>query len=262
MTADAAVELRSYAGEPLSHRHAWRQIVLPLAGRLALDVGGREGFVHRACGAVIARDATHAFATNGANRFLVIDVDDAAEGGVDAAEAWLDRAGRRVFFHVDPIVAETARVAALNTRGQPGARAAVPFAPHWARLLVLTMAERAGERHALDRCRERLDAAIALVERAPLRAWTIGEMARAAGLSPSHFHALFRRTFGSTPREHVTARRLDAAYALVASTDIALADVALRAGYADQTTFTRAFRRRFGAAPGAIRRAESRSKES
>jgi AraC family transcriptional regulator len=49
--------------------------------------------------------------------------------------------------------------------------------------------------------------------------------------------------------------RLERARRLLDATDVALSDVALRAGFADQAHFTRLFKRQFGVTPGAFTRA-------
>ena len=78
-------------------------------------------------------------------------------------------------------------------------------------------------------------------------------IARAAHLSPFHFHRLFRGLMGETVRTHVRRLRLErAAHRLTRGDDDVLA-LALDAGYSSHEAFTRAFKRRFGVAPSVFR---------
>jgi AraC-like DNA-binding protein len=81
-------------------------------------------------------------------------------------------------------------------------------------------------------------------------------VARRHGVSDRHVHVLFETT-GQTFSRFVEEERLK--YALALLTDpklatISVGEVAARAGYTDHSTFTRAFRRQFGAAPKDVRR--------
>ncbi len=76
---------------------------------------------------------------------------------------------------------------------------------------------------------------------------------QAAYLSPWHFHRVFEAVLGLTVTEYIRERKLTtAAYALVES-DARIIDIALQSGYESQEAFSRAFKRRFGTAPGAYR---------
>jgi AraC-like DNA-binding protein len=102
-----------------------------------------------------------------------------------------------------------------------------------------------------------LAAAIARVHGQPGRAWTVGELAADIGLSRSAFAARFRELVGEPPRRYITRTRLAHAAALLHETDACLAEIAARTGYATEFSFGKAFKRRFGVAPGAYRRQPS-----
>lgn len=84
-----------------------------------------------------------------------------------------------------------------------------------------------------------------LHERTPARL-SLCELADAVGVHPTHLARSFRREYGQTVAEYARALRLDWASAELAAGDASLADVALGAGFADQSHFTRAFRRHTG----------------
>ncbi|PTX92350.1 AraC family transcriptional regulator [Opitutus sp. ER46] len=80
-------------------------------------------------------------------------------------------------------------------------------------------------------------------------------VARAAGLSPSHFSHLMRAKTSWTFVELLTRLRTDHACHLLAHTAADLTRIALDCGFSDQSYFTRVFRRRTGQTPGDYRRA-------
>jgi AraC-like DNA-binding protein len=82
---------------------------------------------------------------------------------------------------------------------------------------------------------------------------SVEELADKAGLSAAHFSRTFRRSFGVTPHCYVLSRRLAKAQALLVESDLALADVALAAGFADQSHLCRTFRRLVGVRPRQFR---------
>lgn len=80
---------------------------------------------------------------------------------------------------------------------------------------------------------------------------TVEVLARQACMCPSHFTRAFKSVFGSTPGEFVENLRLNEARRRLSSRDKTLDSVATSVGFANATTFRRAFARRFGAGPGA-----------
>ena len=99
-------------------------------------------------------------------------------------------------------------------------------------------------KRAAEMIRERLDANIRL-----------SDMARECGLSVSHFTRAFRKSFGMSPYRWLLERRIDRAKAMLAASDLPIADIAMQSGFGDQTAFTRAFGRIVGDSPGRWRRA-------
>jgi transcriptional regulator GlxA family with amidase domain len=81
----------------------------------------------------------------------------------------------------------------------------------------------------------------------------IAELAVNFGYSSSHFFRVFRRTFGMSPHAYVMRHRLALAQELLTRTDLCLAEVALRAGFCDQSHLSRRFRRSAGLPPRAFR---------
>jgi AraC family transcriptional regulator len=76
------------------------------------------------------------------------------------------------------------------------------------------------------------------------------DIAAAVGVQPSHLAHAFRRQFQTTVGAYVRELRLDWALGQVADTESSLAEIALAAGYSDQSHFTRECRRLRGISPG------------
>ena len=83
---------------------------------------------------------------------------------------------------------------------------------------------------------------------APLR---LTDLAKAAHLSPFHFHRVFQAVTGETPADFVKRQRLERALAQMAQPGrIPLSRVALDCGFSSPSDFARSFRQRYGVAPG------------
>jgi transcriptional regulator GlxA family with amidase domain len=80
------------------------------------------------------------------------------------------------------------------------------------------------------------------------------EIAAECGLSAGHFARAFRQSIGVAPHAWLLRRRVDVAKSLMRDRRRPLAEVALTAGFADQSHFTRIFSRIVGVSPGAWRR--------
>lgn len=80
-------------------------------------------------------------------------------------------------------------------------------------------------------------------------------LSRAAGLSPFHFHRIFRGMTGETPLELARRLRLERAAWQLSRTDAPVTDVAFDAGYETHEAFTRAFRAVFSTSPSGFREA-------
>jgi len=80
-------------------------------------------------------------------------------------------------------------------------------------------------------------------------------LARAAALSPLHFHRIFRGMVGETPLELHRRLRLERAASRLATSDASVTEIAFHAGYETHESFTRAFRARYGTSPRELREA-------
>jgi AraC family transcriptional regulator len=78
---------------------------------------------------------------------------------------------------------------------------------------------------------------------------TLRNVANSAGVHPVYFAAVFRRFNGCSVGEYMRRRRIEYARKLLGNPKIPLAQIALEAGFADQSHFTRTYKRFTGRAP-------------
>ena len=83
---------------------------------------------------------------------------------------------------------------------------------------------------------------------------SLARLAGEAGLSARHFHRLFCRLVGETPRHYCERLRLDHAAFYLRVLRSTILEVALDCGFRNHETFIRAFRRQFGTTPRDYRR--------
>ena len=81
----------------------------------------------------------------------------------------------------------------------------------------------------------------------------IAQLAEAACLSPFHFARMFKHSTGKSPHAYVTEKRMAHAKALLATTDLSIAEVSRRTGYRTQAHFTGVFRQHTGVTPRRFR---------
>lgn len=82
----------------------------------------------------------------------------------------------------------------------------------------------------------------------------IRELADGVGVHPVTLARAFRRTFGCTIGEYRRRLRLERAATQLVDSEAPLAQIALAAGFADQSHFSNLFRRRHGISPSSYRR--------
>ena len=89
---------------------------------------------------------------------------------------------------------------------------------------------------------------------APGRTWTLGDLARAAGMSRTRFAEAFKLATGQTPGRIISRMRLTAVARRFAVDAVSVEAAAGDAGYSSSAAFIRAFQREFGETPARWRR--------
>jgi AraC-like DNA-binding protein len=81
---------------------------------------------------------------------------------------------------------------------------------------------------------------------------SLNAVARAACLSPFHFHRGFTQAFQQTPHHYLTELRLAQARDMLCN-GISVLDACVAVGFSSHSAFSRLFRRRFGQSPSSLR---------
>jgi AraC-like DNA-binding protein len=200
--------------------------------------------------------------------------------------SWRQAAGRVGTFEMHPRFLEEvlrqSQIAAANFFGVPHPRFAIDRRVDWlcqllmleaergcpsgcsyfeslASALIIAVASQIDRRHPqadnLDAQHRRIQEAIVFIEANFASRMTREEVARVAGLSPSHFSRLFHALVGVTPHQYLLRCRLRNARELLSTgEERSVADIATESGFADQTHLGRQFRRAFGKSPQEFRR--------
>ncbi len=83
---------------------------------------------------------------------------------------------------------------------------------------------------------------------------TLDELSAEAGVHPVHLSRVFRKFVREGIGEHVHRLRIRAACEQMLTRELSMAEISLATGYADQSHFTRAFRKATGMTPATFRR--------
>ena len=82
---------------------------------------------------------------------------------------------------------------------------------------------------------------------------SLSELAELARVSERHFCRAFRASMGCSPHQYLLRQRVERAKSLIATSEMALCDIAQAAGFADQSKLTRTFRKQMGVTPADYR---------
>lgn len=227
-----------------AHAHDGPHVCVPLAGGFSEFDG--HGWRDVPAGTVrVSASARHDidFGQAGARCLLLLP-------GPGVGLTRLERLARPCFLAPDPWLGElTRRIDQVITAGDPAGDTVLDsLATEFLAQLDRRLAGRASSPPAwLSRVRELLEDSHGAV--------SVAALAREAGVHRVHLARAFREHLGMPVTERARALRLASAQRLLLTTDLPLAEVAARTGWADQSHLTRAIRRAFGTTPAALRRA-------
>jgi AraC-like DNA-binding protein len=93
----------------------------------------------------------------------------------------------------------------------------------------------------------------AAIDNQCLSGYRLSELASLAGVHRVHLIREFRKHYGTTIGEHLRKLRLDYAYQLLGQTDLPLRQIAAKCRFADQSHFSKQFKKLSGLTPAAYR---------
>lgn len=238
--SSVTIDVRSYGQRWAEDRHAFAQLVLPLSGEVRIDIEGKGARLNPLRGAVVVAGAWHAQQSAAENRSLIVDIGQ----GAIAHEAW-ERLAQQPFPEINPAarkLVEFMQLAMTGPVAQP------TLLQGWLPLMLDTLAIEP------RRLQSRLAALLAHAEANLALPWTTESMAQFARMSVSRLHALFQDELDTSPRAWLLAKRIERACELLRHSGKPIADIALAAGFADQSALTRAMRGQLDTTPAAFRR--------
>jgi AraC family transcriptional regulator len=83
---------------------------------------------------------------------------------------------------------------------------------------------------------------------------SLGDLARVAGVSVSHFKTLFRESMGYSAHQYLIRRRVERAKSLLGEGKMPISQIAFETGFAHQSHLARHMRRVLGLSPNALRK--------
>jgi AraC family transcriptional regulator len=120
-------------------------------------------------------------------------------------------------------------------------------------LELLVASARSHERRVTGTPPQWLNAIVERLHDAPVEL-NLSELAAEAGVHPAHLARAFRKYFRTSPGEYARDVRLEHAIELLRTSREPIGTIALRAGFFDQSHFTRCVKRKTGMTPGELRR--------
>ncbi|AGE25655.1 AraC family transcriptional regulator [Pseudomonas poae] len=234
------LEVRSYEREAPHHHHEHAQLVLPIRGRMEIDVGGRGGYIDQSLAALVTPGAVHSQHTHADNRFLVLDC---APTTLETLK--IERLAQRIYV---PIPAATRRL--MEFAELIGNAQLSLVASQLGPLLFSSLGADA------PRVSDPMERLIVRLRANPGANWSNESMAQVANMSLSKLHQRFRQLFEMTPQAWLTELRLQEAQRWLRATSLPIAEIALRAGFSDQASLTRAMQRITAITPAAYRKAQ------
>lgn len=119
-------------------------------------------------------------------------------------------------------------------------------------ILKIVLCEKSVERD--KKIDERLLKAVALLDGDIHGRLNVAWLARAVGMSRSHFLRSFKQAFGKTPGKHSRSRRLEYSQKMLEQDEASLKEIAETVGFCDEFHFSKAFKAEFGETPSAFRK--------
>lgn len=117
------------------------------------------------------------------------------------------------------------------------------------RICLATVSRRRAQNSTALSAQERVNASIEILRENWMLPHTLAELAAAAGVSVTHYTAIFRRLTGFPPIDFLIRQRVQHGATLLATTSNPIAEIATECGFNDPYYFSRSFTRVMGSSP-------------
>lgn len=95
-----------------------------------------------------------------------------------------------------------------------------------------------------------MDSALSYIHDFYNRQIRISDLAQYINIDRVYLYSLFRKQVGISPKEYLTNYRMEIAAKLLVQRNLTVKEVAAACGYVDIYSFTKAFKKHYGCAPG------------
>ncbi|GGN20986.1 MULTISPECIES: helix-turn-helix domain-containing protein [Marinomonas] len=231
------IEVITYQDTAHAHSHHHTQIVLPLSGRLVLDVDNQQQAVEFGQACLISTSQPHAHLAREENRCLVLNSLPAWNSQLQSSAVFItlsDQAKTYLPF-LSSLISDPSEIKTHQ---------ALNLLEH---LLPIPQEKILQADARLAKAKQRLDHAFQ-------ESWSLAELASEVHLSPSQLSVLFKRHLGMTPKQYLQQRRLTEAKRWLTSSNKSLDYIAQKVGINDASSLVRLFTKHFNTTPGHIRK--------
>jgi len=232
-----SIEVISYKNTANAHCHHHTQIVLPLSGRLILEVENKQQAVQLGQACFISTEYSHTHLAQEDNRCLVLNALPIWNGKIESEFCFIDLTPQTQAYlpFLSSLVSDTSD--RLKTHQ------ALNLLEH----LLPIPQEKAFKADArLAKAKQRLDHDF-------VEPWHLTELASDVHLSPSQLTVLFKRHLGMTPKQYLLQRRLREAKLWLSSSNKSLEEISQKVGISNASALVRLFTKHYQITPGYYR---------
>jgi len=226
------LSIRSYSTKPVSHRHSFNQLVLPLRGVINIRVGSFNGKVAPGECVVVRSHEDHMFTADAEARFVVADMQSLPDNMLTSQCI--------VFATNEPL---RHYLSFVEKQLEHNVNKGLELATY--DLFALLLAEQT----LLLKVDERITTVISFIEQHIATNLQIKTLATSIFLSETQFKKIFKQQTGMAVMRYVTKLRMEKAKALLTHTDYPLQMIGEKIGYKDLSSFSRVFSQYFGLSP-------------
>ncbi|BAZ20392.1 putative transcriptional regulator [Kalymmatonema gypsitolerans NIES-4073] len=161
------------------------------------------------------------------------------------------------FSIIDPIIQHIAK--ALKAEIEAGCNTGRLFGEGAATMLAVRLLQAYANRKPVIReyadglGKDRLKVAIDYINAHLEQNIKLADIAEVVGVSQYYFCHLFKQSIGMAPHKYLTQQRIERAKLLLKNKELSIVEIAIACGFADQSHFTKQFKRLVGITPKAMR---------
>ena len=235
------IEVISYKDTDKAHLHNHTQIVLPLSGRLILEVENTQQAVQFGQACMISSNQAHTHLARENNHCLILNALPVWDDSIQSERSFVELSAQTTAYL--PFLASLA----AEPNNELKTHQALNLLEH---LLPIPQEKIAKADARLAKAKHHLDYHFQ-------NAWSLAELAESVHLSSSQLSVLFKRHIGMTPKQYLLQRRLCEAKLWLTSSNKSLDYIADKVGISDASALVRLFIKHYNITPGRYRNSKA-----